>query len=229
MKSIPLELKTNALERSNTPARTSMAVMAVIAWFALGLQFYLMVIRSDAQGAALLRLIANYFSFFTILTNLLIAVGLTWPLVAPDSGGGTFFSQPAVTSATAVYIAIVGVTYSLLLRHLWNPQGGQKVADILLHDAMPLMYVAYWLIFVPKGSLRWNDIPRWLIYPLCYLAYALARGATTGWYPYPFLDAGKLGYLPVLLNAAMISCGFLGVSFLAVAVGRWSGRDHRPA
>ncbi|MGA8312088.1 MAG: hypothetical protein WB755_18785 [Terriglobales bacterium] len=63
MKSIPLELKTNALESSNTPARTSMAVMAVIAWFALGLQFYLMVIRSDAQGAALLRLIANYFSF----------------------------------------------------------------------------------------------------------------------------------------------------------------------
>jgi hypothetical protein len=82
---------------------------------------------------------------------------------------------------------------------------------------------------VPKGSLCWNDIPRWLVYPLCYLAYALARGATTGWYPYPFLDAGKLGYLPVLLNAAMISCGFLGVGFLAVAAGRWSRRDHRPA
>jgi hypothetical protein len=43
------------------------------------------------------------------------------------------------------------------------------VADILLHDVVPLTYAAYWLI-----------------YPPCYLAYALARGATTGWYPYPF-------------------------------------------
>lgn len=122
MKSIPLELKTNALERPNTPARS---VMAVIAWFVLGLQFYLMVTRSDAQGAALWRLIVNYFSFFTILTNLLIAVGLTWPLAAPDSGGGKLFSQPAVTSATAVYIAIVGVTYSLLLRPARRAEGGR--------------------------------------------------------------------------------------------------------
>jgi hypothetical protein len=64
----------------------------------------------------------------------------------------------------------VGVTYSLLLRSLWSPQGGQRVADILLHDLMPIMYVAYWLIFVPKGSLLWKNTLSWTIYPLLYFS-----------------------------------------------------------
>jgi len=50
----------------------------------------------------------------------------------------------------------VGVSYSLLLRHLRNPQGAQKIADILLHDVVPVMYLGYWLIFIPNGSLRWK-------------------------------------------------------------------------
>ena len=62
-----------------------MAVIAVTTWFGLALQFYLMVIASQAQSsqvqssqlqaAARLRLVFNYFSFFTILTNLLLPWG----------------------------------------------------------------------------------------------------------------------------------------------------------
>jgi hypothetical protein len=64
-----------------------------------------------------------------------------------------------------VYIAIVGIVYSLLLRHIWNPQGWQIVADVLLHDLIPLLYVAYWVIFVRKSSLLWKHAVWWLAYP----------------------------------------------------------------
>jgi hypothetical protein len=131
--------------------RTCMAVIAAIGWFALALQFYLMIIVTPTPGADRVRLTFNYFSFFTILTNLLVALGLTFRLVAPRSRWGDFFSRPTVASGTAVYIAIVGGTYSLLLRSLWSPQGAQKVADNLLHDLVPIMYVAYWLVFIHKG------------------------------------------------------------------------------
>jgi hypothetical protein len=199
------------------------AFIAAVAWFALVLQFYLMVIDTPAQGAARMRLFFNYFSFFTILSNLIVAGGLTLSLSMGKSPWGRFFSRPIVTSATAVYIAIVGVVYSLVLRHLWNPQGAQKVADILLHDVVPLAYVAYWLAFVNKSSLRWKDAVTWLIYPLAYFSYALVRGAVTRWNPYPFIDAAKLGYASVLLNAVMFLCAFLAVGLLAVWVGRWGG------
>jgi hypothetical protein len=128
----------------------------------------------------------------------------------------------------AIYIAIVGITYSLLLRHLWNPKGPQRVCDILLHDLVPALYVAYWLLFVPKGALRWKDVFYWLPYPLIYFCYSLIRGAAVGWYPYPFIDASKLGYLQVLANAATLVCAFLAVSLLAVAIGRWTGRNSPP-
>ena len=206
-----------------------MAVIAAIGWFALVLQFYLMIIASPAPGADRLRLTFNYFSFFTILTNLFVALGLTFRLVAPNSRWGEFFSRPAVASGTAVYIAIVGVTYSLLLRSLWSPQGGQRVADILLHDLMPIMYVAYWLIFIPKGSLLWKNTVSWTIYPLVYLFYSLIRGAMTGWYPYPFIDVSKFGYPRVLANAAILVCAFLTVALLTVAIGRLTGRNTKPA
>jgi hypothetical protein len=205
-----------------------MAAIAVVTWFALALQFYLMVIDSQAQGAERVRLIVNYFSFFTILANLLVALGLSFTLVVPHSSWGRFFSRPVAASGTAVYIAIVGVSYSLLLRHLWNPQRAQKIADILLHDLVPVLYVGYWLIFVPKGSLRWKDTFSWLLYPLVYFCYSLIRGAVTGWYAYPFIDASKLGYSQVLVNAAMLVCVFLAVALLAVASGRWMRRNSPP-
>jgi hypothetical protein len=209
--------------------RTCMAVIAAIGCFALALQFYLMIIATPDPGADRIRLTFNYFSFFTILTNLLVVLGLTFRLVAPRSRWSEFFSRPAVAAGIAVYIAIVGVTYSLLLRSLWSPQGGQRVADILLHDLVPIMYVTYWLIFIPRGSLLWKNTLSWTIYPLLYFFYSLIRGAVTGWYPYPFIDVSKFGYPRVLANAAMLVCAFLTVALLTVAIGRLTGRNPQPA
>ena len=62
-------------------------------------------------------------------------------------------------------IAVVGLAYSILLRHLWHPEGWQFVADELLHDVMPLLFLAYWWLCVPKGTLRLKHLPLWLIYP----------------------------------------------------------------
>ena len=211
---------------SSVAKQVSASAIALLTWFALILRLYLTATTSPVPGASRIHLIANYFSFFTILTNLLVAVGLTLSSVAPSSRWGSVFSRPAAASGTAIYIAIVGVTYSFLLRDLWNPQGAEKVADVLLHDFVPLLYVAYWLVFVPKGRLRWNDVLYWLPYPLIYFGYSLVRGAMTGWYPYPFIDVNGIGYARVFTNAAMLVCGFLAVASLTVAGDRWLGQKR---
>jgi hypothetical protein len=205
--------------------RICMALTAIIGWFALVLQFYLQVTRALAHGLSVSGAIINYFSFFTILTNLLVVLGLTFSLWMPDSSWGRFFSSSTVRAGTAVYITIVGVTYSLLLRHLWNPQGLQKIADVLLHDVMPVAYLAYWLIFVPKNVLRRKHVLWWLTYPLAYLIYTLIHGWLSGWYPYPFVDVSVLGYPRFLLNVAVLLGAFLGIGLLAVAIGRWMAHN----
>lgn len=205
------------------PMRSSMAVIAVAAWFALLLQFLVMV--HHAEPGRTLHVVINYFSFFTILTNLLVSIGATLPLVAPRSVAGRFFLRPSTQSATAVYIAVVGITYSLLLRHLWNPQGAQKIADVLLHDVVPVLYLAFWIFLVPKFALRWRDSVRWLAFPLVYMAYTVARGVVSHWYPYYFIDVDTIGFSSALIHAAGLLLAFFGLGLLFVAMGRWTARS----
>lgn len=181
-----------------------MMLIALLGWFALILQLYLLV-RSDSPLPVLTKLV-NFFSFFTILGNLLVALSLAVCLLSPRSAGAGFFSRnvPAIT----LYILFVGLGYNVLLRHVWNPEGWQRVADELLHLVVPLLYVIYWLAFSPKRKLPWPAIWPWMIFPLIYLAYSMIRGALTGLYPYYFIDAGKLGYPVALRYIAVLIAAF---------------------
>jgi hypothetical protein len=204
------------------------AVLAFTGWGALGLQFKLSIGMALANGKTWAAGAVTYLSFFTILTNTLVAIGLTVPLLVPGSRLGRWFSRPRARGATATYIAGVGLVYSLALRQIWDPQGAQLVADRLLHDAIPILYLLFWLFLVEKGRLRWQEAIAWLTYPLAYAVYTLARGAVTNWYPYPFLDVTQLGYAAVLWHVVVLSCGFSGIGLVIVGIDRVLGRITEP-
>jgi hypothetical protein len=108
------------------------AVGAALGWFALALQLYLMLLKVPA--GQMLGTVITFFSFFTILTNILVALVFTAAGFRPE--WGHWFARPSVQAGSAVYIAIVGCSYQLLLHHLWNPQGAQWLADTLLHSVI---------------------------------------------------------------------------------------------
>jgi len=197
---------------------------AVLGWAGLGIQLYLIFFARLSVGASLLGGLVSFFSYFTVLTNTLVAVVLTCAVSDRESSARRWFLQPWVTSGIAVSIAVVGLAYSILLRHLWHPQGWQFIADELLHDVMPLLFLAYWWLCVPKGTLRLKHLPLWLIYPLVYFAYALLRGHLLGAYAYPFIDVALLGYPQVFINAGGILLGFVLIALLVIGIDRWQGR-----
>jgi len=135
-------------------AKAYLFLMAIAGWFALIGQFYLIIVGKQASVP---ETIVRYFTFYTILTNILIAICCTALLLKPDSGWGKFFSKTTTLTATTVNIIIVGATYNAILRWLWKPQGLQYVVDELLHLVIPLAFVVFWLIFVPKGGV--DDLP----------------------------------------------------------------------
>ena len=208
--------------------RISAAVGALLGWFALLLQLYLILAQSPAGAPAMVGTVITYFSFFTIQTNILVALVFTATVLSSATGWGQFFCRPPVQAGTAAYIAIVGIVYRLLLRQLWNPQGMQWVANAILHDVIPVGYIVYWLVFGPRRGLRWTDAVGWLAYPGVYLVYVLARGAVSGLYPYPFMDVKVWGYGGVMAHVAVLLLVFLGMGLLVVAVGRWT-RSRSPA
>ncbi|WP_122693126.1 Pr6Pr family membrane protein [Pseudomonas atacamensis] len=195
--------------------------LAVLGWAGLAIQLYLILFARLSIGASLLGGLVSFFSYFTILTNTLVATVLTCAVSERESAARRWFLQPWVSSGIAVSIAVVGLAYSILLRHLWHPEGWQFVADELLHDVMPLLFLGYWWRCVPKGTLRLWHLPLWLIYPLVYFIYALLRGHLLGAYAYPFIDVAVLGYPQVLANAGGILVGFVLVGLLVTGLDRF--------
>lgn len=201
--------------------RGFVAVAAVSGWAGLAIQLYLILYSRWSLEASLVGGLLSFFSYFTVLSNTLVATVLTCHWTSRESAARRWFLQPWVSSAIAVSIAVVGIAYSVLLRHLWHPEGWQWVADELLHDIMPLLFLAYWWWYVPKGTLRLRHIGLWVIYPLVYFAYTLWRGHLLAVYPYPFIDVDKLGYPQVFVNAAGLLAGFLLVSLMVIGLDRW--------
>jgi hypothetical protein len=196
------------------------AAAALAGWVGLAVQQYLIFYSRWSTGASLLGGLVNFFSFFTVLTNTLVVVVLSYAVVHRDSAAKRFFLAPRVSSAIAVSIVLVSLAYNLLLRHLWQPEGFQFIADELLHDVMPLLFVVYWWRYVPKGALRFKHIGLWVLYPLVYFAYVLLRGDLLGQYQYPFIDVGTLGYPQVFMNAGGILTGFVLIALAVVGLDK---------
>jgi hypothetical protein len=196
-------------------ARGAAAVIAVLGWVGLAIQFSATYGLTGSVGESLWVLLR----YFTVLSNLLTAIAMTSIAL-----GYPLFKSPAVLGVTTFFIATVGILYSLLLRGLLELSGGARLADFILHDAIPALIVLYWLIFAQKGLLKGRDPWIWLIYPILYAIYALIRGGFDSKYAYPQIDAAQIGWPQTAINVAALLVGFLVMGYILVGLDRLLGR-----
>ncbi|MEC9244459.1 MAG: Pr6Pr family membrane protein [Pseudomonadota bacterium] len=188
----------------------------VVGLSALVVQFALSIPASMEAGRSLAGSVVHYFSYFTILTNILVVlVHLAVLLGAPR-----FFTQAWVRAGVAVAILFVSLVYWQLLSAIWQPEGLFLGCDVALHYVAPALYLIWWLIAGTDGSLSWRHLPLWLAYPLIYAAYALVRAPIAGEVPYYFLDARLNGWPSVLVYLAAMSLTFVFLGRLAMLADR---------
>jgi hypothetical protein len=212
-----------AMSASIARTRPLASMIAVIAWFGVLLQLYLSLRLTDGLGMSAAWGLAICLGYFTVLTNLLVAVAIGLPLVSPGSAGGRFFARPMAVGWVTASIVFVGVAYYVLLRRVWNPQGLQLLADVLMHYVVPAAMLVFSAIRLRSSRLRWTAPLWWSLYPVGYFIYVLVRGLLMGRYPYPFLDAAQLGYLLVLRNALLLWGAFLLLSYVLLTLWRRLG------
>lgn len=195
-------------------------VIALAAWFAVIAQFVLMLNnRTAGIGETVLR----FFSYFTILTNSLVALYYTLRSVRGAAGG---WGKAGLHTAVALYIAVVGGVYQVALRHVWQPTGLQWVVDELLHTLIPLLVLLHWWAFAAHDKARWGWVPGFLVYPAVYLCWVLLRGEVSGFYPYPFIHVSDLGWPATLRNALILVMVFCGMAMLFIGLQRWRARPN---
>lgn len=201
----------------NGKQKIYLSILVFLAWFAVIFQFYLHI---TSGAAATPELLIRFFSYFTIDSNVLVALCSTSILLIPNTSIGRFFARPGVITAISVYIMVVALVYNTVLRFLWVLEGWPMVLNELLHVVVPLLFLLYWIYFVPKYQLQWSNLWAWLIYPLAYCIFVLIRGSYADFYPYPFLNINKLGLEKVLFNSVLVTLVFATLAVIFIAIGK---------
>jgi hypothetical protein len=185
-------------------------LVALLTWFAVIMQYVLMIQNRTADVA---ETTIRFFSFFTILTNIIVAIFFTNNIYSKTLNSSKL-------TAVTIYITIVGLVYQVILRQTWKPEGMQFIVNELLHTLIPLMVIIFWCMYAVNRLTPYSRIAKWAIYPLLYLVYVLIRGKFSGFYPYPFIDVTNLGMEKTLINAAMILVLFIAIAAIFLFIGK---------
>jgi hypothetical protein len=199
-------------------ARTAAGLVALLAMAGLVLEYQ--TFTEGYSGSPLFWRTLDYFSFFTVEANILVAVVAGAAAIPMESPAVERLVRPTLSGAACLYAVVSGVAYFLILRHQHHPAGLAIVSDNLVHYIVPAAFVALWLAGLPKGGLDARTLGRWLIFPAVYFAYALFRGPRTGFSPYPFIDVAHLGLGGVAVNVAALAVAFIGCGALIIAIDR---------
>ena len=164
--------------------------------------------------------VVNFFSYFTILSNILASVVFAatalWMLRRIEPGPVAV----AVRGASVVYMLFVGVVFTTLLR---NVELGALLpwVNTVHHYVMPVAVVLDWLLCPPARPISHRTAMLYLLFPAAYTAYSLLRGALTGFYPYPFFDPAQPGgYGGVALYCLAMLVVFPVIAFLVRRLGK---------
>jgi hypothetical protein len=185
----------------------------------------------QAAGVSIPLQVVNFFSFFTIESNVATVVVVllgAYFLIARKGEDPQWFT--VLRGVIVTYMAVTGVVYNLLLRNVELPQGTTLPwSNEVLHVVAPAWMIIDWLFAPGRRELTWKFIRVVVIFPIVWGAYTLIRGPLTpnemlgsgNWYPYPFMnpDLSANGYLSVafymILIAAIVGLAGAGVVWVS--------------
>ena len=202
-------------------ARLVAALGALIGFFGLGLQYWLLYADMSANGASFLEITWRYFVWFTLLTNTFVTLVMARAALKSESATG--LNSPRIELMAVTSILFVCIVYNLLLASRWDPQGWQKVADVIVHDIVPVTFALFWLLR-PHGSLTWRDAAFAALWPLAYAVYGLMRGLFDHFYPYFFMDPTTLSYGQIAINLVGLVVAFAIGAMLLLGISKLLAR-----
>ncbi len=204
-----------------TRARLWFASTAALVFFGLVVQIAVTANAKAGFFTSSTSRALNVLVFFTIQSNFI--VGVTSLLLAIDPDRTSTLTNTARFTGV-VAITITGIVYHSVLRNLFDLERWALVADNILHTLVPVMAVAGWLMFGPRGRSSPRIAKLAVIFPLLWLGFTLVRGHLVGFYPYPFIDVIKFGYLRVIVNCVWVAILYLGLAHAFDVLDRWLKR-----
>lgn len=186
------------------------------------------IITQLANTISLGHSVTNFFSFFTIQSNIIGVVAVTTAALAGATARrSVWLSQ--LRGAATLYMGITGMIFSLLLSGA-DVQTPIPWVNSTLHYIFPLFIVIDWLVDRSVRPLSFRQGLIFLAYPVAYGAFCLIRGPIVDWYPYPFLDPRLHGYTFVAVMMVFVAVVGLALAWLLCWTSRRDfGRQVEPS
>lgn len=195
---------------------------------------------SSAIGAGrdVATIVTNFFSFFTILSNVstvivLVIAGL-WCLTHGRGEAAEPAGLAVALACVTTYMIITGIVYNTLLRGIdLEPGAVVPWSNEVLHLVGPVFMLADLFVGPLRRALSWHSLWAVVAFPIAWVVYTMLRGPLitnpgTGdpfWYPYPFLNPNNPGgWGSVLIYVLVIALAIIAVGSLVVWWGRRVGR-----
>ena len=153
-------------------------------------------------------------------TNLMVSVWLILAIVWYNKPESLKKITGPLKGAFTLYITTTFIFFAILLQIFYRPTGFAAFSNIILHYVTPIAFIVDWVLTETKLKYKWNYLPYWTIYPLCYLLFSFIHGSLTGDYIYPFLNINQLGILGYSLSIFLLVSSGLGLGSMYIAINR---------
>lgn len=149
--------------------------MAALILAAVVTEFRNALRTEPADGSSTATVVMNFFSYFTIESNLValaaLVAGATWALTRKTQ-------EPVwiatLLAAATTFMTITGIVYNLLLRGV--ALAATPWANEVLHLIGPVFLLADLLFAPPRRRLPWRTVAAVTAFPILWVIYTLLRG-----------------------------------------------------
>ncbi|MEX1077488.1 MAG: Pr6Pr family membrane protein [Homoserinimonas sp.] len=172
--------------------------------------------------------IANFFSYFTVQSALLVVVVFVLGAVYGLRNELDPLWLDMIRVLATVWVIVSGIVFAVILVEgslrgvpVWAPWSSQ-----LLHFWIPGYALVDWLI-APGRDVPWRTVGFILVFPLLWVVFTMIRGSYVHWYPYFFLDpvlvAFPFEFAFYLLGVVVV---FTGVAAAVIGISRLPRFEH---
>ena len=157
------------------------------------------------------------FITFSIQTNFIITLWFTLAILWHNKPESLSKIMGPLKGAFTLYITITFVVFAVLLSSSSPTTGWAAFSNIVVHYITPIAFIIDWILTEIQKQYKWNYLLYWMIYPLCYILFAVIFDIITGDFIYYFFDINH--GIPVLFMyiSGLIAFGIaLGCLYIGI-------------
>lgn len=162
-----------------------------------------------------LRETISLFKYFTIQSNLLVAIYFIL-LCTGKYNDSKLFKD--LFGTVFISITVTGFVFVTYLEWTFVSNGLYKLSSFFNHYLTPALVIAYLIHNKSTFNFEKKNIKLWMVFPVVYLVFLMIYGTITNDFIYPFFQIDEIGVLWFIIDTIVLVLFFFGLSFLLVKI-----------